>query len=185
MNFEKLNNFVQYYKKLINKDPFIALNILPPSLNVDNSPNNIYSKFITKQGKEYLDSLTSCFLFATKQYKNILTNKDKNKSKGFKISEPKVEISTNSILKAIFQEYQQDKLKAAEKFELSQKYFKEKNYIEAQKALEEAFKYDPNNSYIINNLFITSYLTGKTEILKELLKIMTILGFKESEFFTN
>ena len=191
-NFEKLQSKIEYYKKIIDKDPFIFLNIIPLEFlysKIDNLSDDKYSNFIKNHGKEYLKNIIDSFCDMPLVYSEILKEaKEKEeelkRNRGFKISDAKVEISLNVLAKGIFDKEGQHKLKAAYNYKIGLSFYKEKNYNEARKAFEEAWNYDQNNPEIINNLFITNYLLGNFNKISEILKIMAILGFKEIEFFT-
>lgn len=197
-NFEKLQSKIEYYKKIIDKDPFIILNLTPLKfLSGVGAPNpskidlseDKYSNFIKNHGKEYIINIIDSLCDMPIVYSEILKEaKEKEeelkRNRGFKISEAKIEISPNVIAKGIFDKQEQHKLKAACNYKIGLSFYKEKNYNESRKAFEEAWNYDQNNPEIINNIFITNYLMGNFNKIPEILKIMAILGFKEIEFFT-
>ncbi|MEN3014569.1 MAG: hypothetical protein ABDH21_00680 [bacterium] len=202
--FSKLKSTVQYYKRILRKDPFIALNIAPinymknDKITVDSNPKGLIDQkeldqmisFIHRYAKEYLSSIISCFQPLPAVYEQIIKGSAKkiegletHRVKGFKISEPKAQIYENEFAQNIFGTTDTNKLKAAQNYYLSASHFKEKNYYESNKAILESYKYDPSNPYVINNLFITNYLLGKFDENQEILKIMAIFGFDEVEFF--
>lgn len=188
--FSKISSIINYYKNLIDKDPFVQLNLVPLNYDFPTDDDSKYTSFLKRYGKEYLNKIISSFLSLPDIYISVLKDAEQKglieeikKNRGLKISDAKLELSQNIIVKGLFDKYEQDKFKAAYSFKLSCDFYKKKNYVDARKALEEALKYDPNNPYIIFNLFILNYLLGDFDKVQELLKLMAILGFNEVDFF--
>ncbi|MCS7165747.1 MAG: tetratricopeptide repeat protein [Candidatus Calescibacterium sp.] len=189
--FGKVITILQYYRKIIDKDPFIQLNLNPLKYDIPNQNCSKYAEFIATYGKEYTNRLMSTFLSLPQVYVDILKQAEKSglieeikKNRGLKLSDAKLEISQNIIAKVISDQKEQDKFRAAYYFKIAYDFYKHQNYIEAKKALEEALKYDPNSPYIIYNLFLVSYLTSDFERVQEMIKNLAILGFKEIDFFS-
>ncbi|MCS6955002.1 MAG: tetratricopeptide repeat protein [Candidatus Calescibacterium sp.] len=188
--FIKLSSIVNYYKNLIDKDPFVQLNLVPLNYDIPTDNDSKYADFLRRYGKEYINQISSSFLSLPDMYIDVLKDAEKKglieeikKNRGLKISDAKLELSQNIIVKGLFDKYEQDKFKAAYSFKLSYDFYKNKNYIDAKKSLEESLKYDPNNPYVIFNLFIINYLLGNFDKVQELLNLMFILGFNEVDFF--
>jgi len=178
--FYRLDQFVDKYKPLINNDPFMDLKLSP--LSKDLPTDSKYSSFFKDHRSSYIEDIKNCFWDYFDVYPDIEKVKDKKKKTGFeinlKISDPKVEIGSEKLNIAY-----SDRLKAAEFFEAAVEYFKNNKYEESKKALEQTLKFDPDNPFVINNLFIVNYLLANFEELKNVIEKMRILGFKKLDFF--
>ncbi len=193
--FSKLLSFINYYIYLIEKDPFVKLNIKPldymknKDLKINQETLQYYKKefeFIQNNGLNYIQDIKKCYLDLPEIYRELLSKEEdiETKYKGFKIADSSIELNSNIMIKGIFLENRQDKIKAAYKYKLATFYYKQFEYKESKKALQEAINYDSNNFYIINNLFILNYLLGEFEELQKIVDLLITLGLNEFIYFS-